>query len=589
MEDAIDHFIWGYQKHFCVRVESAAIQALGLLHGSLNPRAFVVGVRISNDGRFHPACVEPEHHYWVKSEALYDVLKDVGPRAVTYPEASLRHSHPIAQQRETARLHRRALKDAVLARLRAMPNRPTDANVFLSFPVERPDFLIMVGLEVSASALATVPTIENARIQIHEHGSYTIAPSLVHATIDELLSQAARSAMLPDADGPGIDDTEYLIRRAGEQFLSGLLHRIDQDYRMAEGWYGTLSKLSLLPYERATATGILAFWPHAKADAACELKLNEKISLRAAKPVRKLLTLTTDGRRLVCDATHVRGLASAEVMTSDLVPSVDVRVIERGKWSVSSDGHELMHVADGFPKLPKPPVVLDATAFELRRRVPELSKENASKYAEIARVLALADHGAVLVIDPDAESEAVRLRQAGLAVEPFALHSDAAELFGRIDGAVLCDAEGRCHAIGVILDGSATEGGDRGRGARFNSSDRYIKSRGHGVAAMVVSEDGGLTLLPILKPSVRRSELMYMLEELRELAEAEGSLPDRHRQLRAIEWVKKCAHVLTSGQCDSVNGWIKAIQDRFYAGKDYWIVEPPLIPDPAFDPARDLY
>jgi DNA integrity scanning protein DisA with diadenylate cyclase activity len=67
-----------------------------------------------------------------------------------------------------------------------------------------------------------------------------------------------------------------------------------------------------------------------------------------------------------------------------------------------------------------------------------------------------------------------------------------------IDGSVLLDTQGVCHAIGVILDGIAKEQqGDPSRGARFNSAVRYVGSRAaRSCVVVVISEDGRVDVIP---------------------------------------------------------------------------------------------
>ncbi len=63
-----------------------------------------------------------------------------------------------------------------------------------------------------------------------------------------------------------------------------------------------------------------------------------------------------------------------------------------------------------------------------------------------------------------------------------------------IDGAVLFDTNGNCHAIGVILDGKASETEDISNGARHNSAKRY-KNINTSCVIIIVSEDGYVTAL----------------------------------------------------------------------------------------------
>ena len=92
-----------------------------------------------------------------------------------------------------------------------------------------------------------------------------------------------------------------------------------------------------------------------------------------------------------------------------------------------------------------------------------------------------------------------------------------AELISRmasIDGAILADLDGNCHAYGVILDGKAdnkenntvpSDGSCKDRGARYNSTKTYIDSfqtisasdeREAIRIGIVRSEDGMLNIFP---------------------------------------------------------------------------------------------
>ena len=163
-----------------------------------------------------------------------------------------------------------------------------------------------------------------------------------------------------------------------------------------------------------------------------------------------------------------------------------------------------------------------------------------------------------------------------------------ARKLSEIDGALLCDPEGKCHAVGVILDGTASALGDRGRGSRFNSALRYVGSSQRSTAAMVVSEDGGLDLLPPLRPALSRNALTSKLAELERLALSPSTPPDRDREVNVIDWIEKHAFYLDESQCESVNRWIATCEDRVFADSDLRIGRQQLEPDPGFDPTRDL-
>ena len=103
--------------------------------------------------------------------------------------------------------------------------------------------------------------------------------------------------------------------------------------------------------------------------------------------------------------------------------------------------------------------------------------------------------------------EAKRLSTQATPVVPIKLKPDLLAQLTTIDGAVILSPDGKCYAIGGILDGLASVEGDPSRGARYNSAIRYVKSSKASCLAVVVSEDGGTTFFPDLPPPVRRSDI----------------------------------------------------------------------------------
>jgi hypothetical protein len=117
----------------------------------------------------------------------------------------------------------------------------------------------------------------------------------------------------------------------------------------------------------------------------------------------------------------------------------------------------------------------------------------------------------MVVVAEDAPAEAARLSAQGSPVEPRFLSAQEARAAARIDGAVLLDPAGKCYAIGVVLDGQASPS----RGARFNSALRYVLDQGVRRLAVVRSDDGGVDVLPRLRPPVRRSAVHEAVAVLR--------------------------------------------------------------------------
>lgn len=81
----------------------------------------------------------------------------------------------------------------------------------------------------------------------------------------------------------------------------------------------------------------------------------------------------------------------------------------------------------------------------------------------------------------------------------FTLDNDFIDGITSIDGAILVNEDGKCYGMGYILDGGSSLVGRPDRGARYNSTARYIwtlKSKGIGKGmAVIVSEDKTIDII----------------------------------------------------------------------------------------------
>jgi hypothetical protein len=307
MQDTIKHFMWGYQRHFRTGVEYEAERILDSLKTGLEPKVFLIGVRIRDDQTLMPACVEPEIHHWAQSDDQYDVLGDIDAIREGFPESQLFHSDPIAQANADDRLFRRALRDTVLRRLEANPSRPNGVRLFASFPVRRDGFLVLTVISVNQRVLDEVPSVITDAIQFSEYRSYKVPRSLIEAVINQILAKTNSEIIQPDAgaDLVILGSGDEIVRQAGVRFFSGLLHRIDKESMYigaAESVFDNLSRLALTPYEGSQARGALLFAPKAVEIGNTLLRLTKPLPLRQLRALRKLLVLANDGIFLRCDS-----------------------------------------------------------------------------------------------------------------------------------------------------------------------------------------------------------------------------------------------------------------------------------------------
>jgi hypothetical protein len=126
--------------------------------------------------------------------------------------------------------------------------------------------------------------------------------------------------------------------------------------------------------------------------------------------------------------------------------------------------------------------------------------------------------GTTLIFSDNAAQEADRLKCEGFAVAPFEITAENVDAYSVIDGAVLLDEKCNCHAFGVILDGdSIGDKADAARGARYNSALRYYEKRrscGDRLCLVILSDDGMLDIVPILKPKIKRGHIKELLVRL---------------------------------------------------------------------------
>jgi hypothetical protein len=139
-----------------------------------------------------------------------------------------------------------------------------------------------------------------------------------------------------------------------------------------------------------------------------------------------------------------------------------------------------------------------------------------------------------------------------------------------------------CHGFGTILDGMATESGDPSRGARYNSALRYVESAWP-CLAVVVSEDGGVDLIPNLPPAVRRSAIDRAIAEIEEFRGI--SRISRARYDSVLDFLDERRFYLRKEDCDSINSVIEFVEAalRKQEGAEVWIIRQKFVPNPDLD------
>lgn len=171
-------------------------------------------------------------------------------------------------------------------------------------------------------------------------------------------------------------------------------------------------------------------------------------------------------------------------------------------WSLQKGEETLFEYRKGEYKLPELETKDDNDRQFEKMELLGLEPQNVEIIkSAIEMVSKKAEHGTSIVFMEDAllEIEVKRLVPCGRAfrLEDFDLQSVLDDVKGilAIDGALMVNLNGKCRAIGAILDGKASEKGDSARGARYNSLVSYIHNLKENnknclCFSVIVSEDG---------------------------------------------------------------------------------------------------
>ncbi len=227
------------------------------------------------------------------------------------------------------------------------------------------------------------------------------------------------------------------------------------------------------------------------------LTLETPIALRDHRSIRKLLELSENNTALISDATNVFGLGHLVAETHPQFESLfTVHFTKHYSWELTHAEHVMMKVVSNAPRLPQGRIDAENFAHAVRQQWPDLEDTGIAYLWRLTQEAGTQTNGTILVISEGAAQEAQRLTRQCFRVVPRVMTPAVLRLVTNIDGAVLIDHSGTCHAIGAILDGLATAKGDSSRGSRYNSALRYVESSQYPVLAVVVSEDGLIDLLP---------------------------------------------------------------------------------------------
>jgi hypothetical protein len=545
VSETLDQVMWEAQQHFRISIQVTLEGALEGIGASLDPQVVLVGFALDREAH-EPVCIEPAEGPLKRAH-----LAEVGKRSIGLlsadPDGGRVFGDSSAEGAMQARRMARARASAVAEAIESSGSMP-GKRLLVSAGNVIGGYYVHTGMALDLEVLADLSVLEGDEVN-----GFPTPPSLTTALLALTLAEADEALAHRD---PGLiairRSPTDLIAAAAQSFVMGCGFRTRDFSEPLD--CARFDQIAQQRYEGASADGSLLVVDPAHDAVEVLVEFQRPVLMDNVRAVRKLLEMSSDRLALLLHKSGVYGLGR---LRSNGAPDiVEISFPAHATWEIRSRGKTYMRSAYSRPRLPAPTFDVAVLADTLERRVPV--GLNVEAVSTLVSAAIGARHGTTLVVSSDAAGEAARLAGQSTTVRPTLLDAYALERVALIDGAVLIDPSGTCHAIGVILDGAAAAKGDPSRGARFNSALKYIDSAAPPAVIIVVSEDGDVTQVPELPPRVRRQDVVDALLILESAAQTDGSRAFN----AAFSTVCALAFYLSEDECNRVNELTAEQEDR---------------------------
>lgn len=571
--NSIRLFMWGYQEHFRFSLEYLARKVLTALGGEVKAEVLLVGARKPDGKREHPVCVSPEDGKW--SVQLFDKLLPAIENA--YRENELHHMYfgdERAMQEKPEWARRNSVQTCV-SRFLEVYDQSNHVISFCGQPRLIDDYYVMPVIQVPQKTFDQFPPLP---VWEKRNQSDTQGPrSLIHAALSVLLQEATdeleRAEPGRDLSGQMRSDEE-IVRIAARNFMRTAGSSISVRY-YENDLFDVLNMVSSLMYEGTKGIGDLVLIDANEDIVTYVARFAEPVPLRELRWVRKILQMASEGVSIIADCDNIYGLGCLrpEAIEGERAGFV-VRFVDHYHWELRFRGETLLRSHYSVPKLPQEPFNKSVFIANYIRMFPQSAEKHALLLWSLMKIQTQQRHGSMLVISEDVPAEAIRLRGQGTCIEPVPLSEALLKSASGIDGTILVDPFGNCHAVGVILDGNASDMCTPSRGSRFNSGVRYVKAGLSMRLAIVVSDDGTVDLIPTLRPLIGGG----LIE--RYIALLEIATKENYRESR--NWLDRNRFYMNAKQCDRINAALSRL-DAIPNDGEIYILTQRFMPHPEMD------
>ncbi|MEY9461971.1 hypothetical protein ABH973_002384 [Bradyrhizobium ottawaense] len=543
----IDQFMWPYQHAFRGTLQHLARSVFGRI-GFDDDAAivFLVGLAAPGCKGRHAVCIEPENGRW-KQETFATLPDDIERAIRSHPAQRMHYGDQQAMRDKPENIRRSAVSAEVARHLRSDDER-LGIRSFCSRATRHGDFYVVAVLQVTERTLNALPTIQYRwQDELRED-------CLTRECIRQILAQAEHELSRPHPEpGRGIADSyrlqsDEIVERSARLLMRTPFIPGDQGNW---GLFDSIEEVSKLMYEATVGTGKIILAADNDPNLRYVLKLSTPVLLNQTRWLRKLLQMATRETALIADYTQAFGLGSVSDVSA---PPFSIDITGHHQWDLRQGDRIFMRVKAGQPRLPQDPIQAERFRENMRRIFPGIADTSISMAQKVMDLLFKMGRGSTIVFAKDAAKEAERLESQGSRIQPTAINKEFLERASSIDGAMLAGPDGVCHAVGVILDGNATATCTPARGGRYNSAVRYVGDGSTGRLALVLSEDGTLDVVPLLRPQIDGDTLERTIDAL-----GAATIDDYH-QFR--NFLDENRFYLNEEQCRRVNEALDRIEHQ---------------------------
>ncbi|HEL4805553.1 TPA: hypothetical protein UN084_001055 [Stenotrophomonas maltophilia] len=564
-------FMWGYQAVYRIHIQILARNVLKQLGAPADAEVLLVGARRPDSEKANQVCVEPEDGRWQLS--LFEGLLDsIESNYKSHRLQNMFFGDEPSMRDKPEWMRRDSVRTSVSKALKAFDTEHSVTS-FCGEVRRIDDYYVTPVIQIPNTTFTQFPPLLSKPIDKEQQGSGF--RSLIHAAVYAVLREATEELHNPD---PGrfthrsMRDAEEIARIAAKDFLHTPGLSIEKRYIHTD-LFNALNLVSSLMYEGAKGIGHLILVDPDNDAVEFLAEFVEPVPFREPRWVRKVLQMAATGIGVIANSQYIFGLGRLrDSHDSSAQDAFIVAFIDHYHWELYCGSQALLRSHYATPKLPREP--FDKTAFlaNYSRLFPLSSQGDGLHLWSLLLTQMNQEHGSMIVVADDAANEAHRLSKQGTNIVPIRLTESLLQCVSGIDGTILLDPAGFCHAIGIILDGEATDQCTPSRGSRYNSGVRYVQTRNTRRLAIVVSDDRTIDIIPPIRRLASRSRIEQCV------AAFEAATLDNYHDSR--NWLDDHRFYINAKQCARINAVIDRLDalpkevGLIYLGTERFAIDP---------------